>query len=219
MVEADGQDTCQSREEGGKQNGHEYIGGLDGSQLGAVHHDADGNQGESRGVQHQKHDHRIAGGIFLRIQFLQSLHGFQAEWSGGIVQAEHVGGEIHENASRHWVSFGDVGEEPAEDGTEQPGEPLDDAALFANLHDAEPKRQHASQSQRNLEGGLRRTEGRLDDVGEYLGVAQKDEAKGSHGKGDEEKGNPDVVEYHKRFLKNECVFKNERPKVCRQKYE
>ena len=69
---------------------------------------------------------------------MQTLHGFQAKGSGGIVQAEHVRGQVHEDTSRHGMSFGNVRKKFAEDGAKQAGDEVDESASLADFHDAEP---------------------------------------------------------------------------------
>ena len=165
--------------------------------LGTVDHDAHGDDGEARGVEHKEHDHGVAGAVLLVVERLQALHGFQAEGRGGVVEAEHVGADVHENVADDGMPLGDAGEEAAEHGTEHAGHGVDYAALFANLHDAEPKRQHAREAERNLEGRARGVERGVDDGGEDLDVAEENEFDHGHEEGHEEEGYPDVIEYHR----------------------
>ena len=72
------------------------------------------------GIQYKEHDHRIACRVFPWIQFLQTLHGFQSKWSRGVVQPQHVGGKIHEDAAGDRMSFGDIREELAEERAQYP---------------------------------------------------------------------------------------------------
>ena len=118
LVNADRNDAGQCREECRKQNRDEHIGGLGGSELGAVDHDADRYQCEPRRVEHQKHDHRVACRVFFRIQFLQAFHRFQSERRGRIVEPQHVCRKIHEDASGHGMAFGNIRKKFAEQRTQ-----------------------------------------------------------------------------------------------------
>ena len=90
----------------------------------------------------------------MGIEFLQLLHGFQSQRGGGIVQSQHVGGDVHEDTACNRMPFGHIRKEFAEDGTEQTGQHIHHAPLLANLHDAQPKREHARETERNLKSGL-----------------------------------------------------------------
>ena len=61
-----------SAEERRKQERKEDVAWIGGAHLRAVGHDADGNEREATGVQHQEHNLRIArdGLVFVRIDFL-----------------------------------------------------------------------------------------------------------------------------------------------------
>ena len=147
LIEAGDDDAGEGREEGRQQDRDKDIRRLGGSHLGAVHHDGDRNQRQARGVQHEEHDHRVRGRIFLRVQFLQLFHRLQAERCCRIVEAQHVGSDIHEDGTRHGVSLGDIREQLHEDRTQHACQHIHDTALLANLHDTEPERQHACQSE------------------------------------------------------------------------
>ena len=120
--------------------------------LRAIDHDADGDERQATGVEHEKHNHGVRCRIFLRVQLLQSLHGFQSERCGGIVEPEHIGRDIHEDVAHYGVAFRDFGEQAFEDGAQQACQNIHNAAAFANLHHAHPEGEHARQSEGNLEG-------------------------------------------------------------------
>ena len=84
--------------------------------LSTIDHDGDGDQRQSAGVEHQKHDHRIRSALLVRIQFLQSFHSFESERRGSVVQSQHVGRKIHKDVAHHRVPFWDFGKKAFERG-------------------------------------------------------------------------------------------------------
>ena len=193
LVEACDDDTRQCREEGGQQDGDEDIRRLCCSELGAIYHYRNRYQRQSAGVQHQEHDHRVRGRILLRVQLLQLFHRLQAQRRCGIVQAQHVGSDVHEDGARHRVTLGDIREQFHEDGAQQSCQHVDDTALLADLHDTEPERQHTRQAQRYLKGRLRRRERRIHHSREHLEVSQKHQFHQRNHECDDEKCNPNVI--------------------------
>lgn len=111
-----------------------------------VNHNADGDNDEAGGVDDQKHDHRVGGRIFLWIQFLQFFHGFQSQGGGGIVESEHIGRHVHEDGSQGGMSFRYVGKQAAEHRAQEAGQGVDESAVLADFHDAQPESQYARQS-------------------------------------------------------------------------
>src|SRR5690554_3284254 len=75
LHQGDGEHAGQGGEEGGQEDGQEDVGGIGGSKLGTVHHNGDGDDGESRGVEHQKHDLGIGGRLLMGIYGLHFFHG------------------------------------------------------------------------------------------------------------------------------------------------
>ena len=61
--------------------------------------DRGGDQRDARRIEHQEHDHRVAGSVLLRVDLLQLAHGLEAERGCGIVEAEHVGAGVHDDAA------------------------------------------------------------------------------------------------------------------------
>ena len=146
LVERRDDNTGQRREERGQEDGDEYVGRLGRSHLCAIDHDADRNEREARRVEHEEHNHGVGGRVLLGVQLLHLLHGLQSERSSGIVEAEHVGGYVHEDAARDGMALGYVGKQTGEDGRQQAGQHIDHSALLADSHHAEPQRQYASES-------------------------------------------------------------------------
>ena len=178
----------------------EHVGGLCGPHLCPIDKYAHGDDGEARRIEHQKHDHRVGGGILLRIEFLHLLHGFQSHWGGGIVETEHIGGDIHEDGASDGMALGNIGKEPAEHRTEQLGESGHHTTLFTYFHDAHPQGEHTRESDGDFEGCLRRLEGGIHHSGEHFNIAHEDEPYHGDEERDEEKTYPDIVEYHTRFI-------------------
>ena len=87
LFDTDRQYGYQGGREGREHKGQEDIGRVCRPHLCPVGHDGDRDQRQSRSVDAKEHDHRITGGILLRVQFLQLFHGFQSHRRGGIVQA------------------------------------------------------------------------------------------------------------------------------------
>ena len=158
LIETGDDDSGQRREKCGQQDGHEDVGGVGGSHLCPIGQNAHGDNGQSAGVEHQEHDHGVGGGVFLRVQFLQLLHGLQSQRCGGIVQSQHVGGNVHEDAARGGMTFRNIGKQLGEDRAQQAGQHVHHSAFLANLHDAEPECEHTGQSDRYFKSCFRRRE-------------------------------------------------------------
>lgn len=137
-----------------QQDGDEDVGGSLCAIGGTEGENRRGDDGQSRGVEHQKHNHRVGGRVFLGIQFLHLRHGPQSGGRGGIVEAEHVGGDVHEDGSDDGMILGDVGEESGEHRTECPRQYIDHSGALTDFHDSQPEREHARQTQRHLESAL-----------------------------------------------------------------
>ena len=65
---------------------------------------------------------------------LQLLHGLQSQWRCSVVESEHVGRNVHEDASCGGMPLGDIREQLREYGRKHTGKEIDDASLLANLH-------------------------------------------------------------------------------------
>lgn len=89
-------------------------------------------------IEHEKHDHRVGGRVFPRVQFLHLLHGFQSCGGSSIVKAQHIGRDVHENGSHDRMVLRNVREEFGEDWTENARQYIDRSGSLAYLHDAKP---------------------------------------------------------------------------------
>ena len=136
---------------------------------------------------------------------MQFLHRFQAQWCGGIVQTQGIGGEIHQDRAQSGMVFGDFGKEFVEKWPHQTGNDGNHAAFFTDFHDAQGKRHHANQPQRNggTCGGA--VEHGFDDFFKNLGVTAQQLDAGHH-KSDEEKRYPNVTQSH-----GDCPCVNKMP--------
>lgn len=65
LCNADGNDTDNGRDGSRYQCGDKDVRGLGGTHLRAIHHDADGDKYQSRGVEDKEHYHRIGGSILF----------------------------------------------------------------------------------------------------------------------------------------------------------
>jgi hypothetical protein len=123
------------------------------------------DQRDARGVEHQEHDHRVAGHVLVRVDLLQLAHRLQAQRRGGVVQPQHVGAEVHHDAAAGRVAARNVGEQAPEQRVHGAREELDHAGLLAHLHDAQPQAHHADQAERDVEAGL----GGVEQARQHLG--------------------------------------------------
>ena len=128
----DGGDHCCQQE------WNKYVCGVSGTSFGPVGHDGNGDDGQSRRVEHEEHNHRIGCRVFFRIQFLQLLHGFQAARGGCVVESEHVGRDVHEDAAERRMVLWNFGKELGQDRTKPLRELGDKAAVLADFQDAHP---------------------------------------------------------------------------------
>ena len=106
---------------------------------GAQGYDGCWNYGEAGDVEGEEHAHGMGSGVFFAVEGLQLLHGLDAEGGGGVIEAEHVCGEIEENGAGGGVIFGYAGEDNAEEGRDEPGEGRDETGGFGEFHEAEPE--------------------------------------------------------------------------------
>ena len=68
LCNADGNEHRTMVEMAGRyQCGDKDVRGLGGTHLRAIHHDADGDKYQSRGVEDKEHYHRIGGSILFRV--------------------------------------------------------------------------------------------------------------------------------------------------------
>lgn len=101
----------------------------------------------------------------MRIELLQVVHGFEAERSGAVAEAEHVRREVHDHGAEGGVTGGDLWEEAAHEGVEQMGNGSEETGLFHQAHGAEPEHHHAGQRKGDAhDGRFRHIEGGGDDA-------------------------------------------------------
>ena len=177
---------------GGEDGGEDDFVGVLHSGGGEVVDGGHGDQGEGGGVESEERDHGVAGGLLVRIELLEVVHGFEAERGGAVAEAEHVGGEVHDHGAEGGVTGGDLGEEAAHEGVEEMGDGGEEAGLFHQAHGAEPEHHHAREGQCDAhDGGFGHIEGGGDDsvfTGEVAEEAGDEDAA-------EDDSGPDVVQH------------------------
>lgn len=150
---------------GGEDGGENDLVGVLHTGGGEVIDRGHGDQGKGGGVECQEGDHGVAGGLLVRIELLQVVHGFEAERGGAVAEAEHVRSEVHDHGAEGGVPGGDLGEEAAHERVEEMGDGSEETGLFHEAHGAEPKHHHAGQRQRDAhDSGLGHVEGSGDDA-------------------------------------------------------
>ena len=80
----------------------------------------------------------------VRVERLEFAHGFESHRSGCIVEAEHVGGEVHEHGAVDGVVVWYLGEDSSEERCDAPREGVDYSALLADVEDSHPEGEYAS---------------------------------------------------------------------------
>ena len=110
----------------------------------AVSHDGGRNDGESAGAENNKHDHGVGCLGFVCVECLEFAHDFESHRGGGIVKAEHVGGEVHEHGAVDGVVVGYLGEDSSEERCDAAREGVDYSALLADVEDSHPEGEYAS---------------------------------------------------------------------------
>ena len=163
--------------------------------LGAIDEDGGRDQGHPGGVDDQEQDLIVARGVLLGVERLQLLHGLEAERGRGVVEPEHVGGEVHHHRAVRRVTLGHAGEESHQQRLERAAEQVDRAAALAELHDAEPEAHDSGQAERDLEGGLGEIEGGPDHLGPHASGAEGERPDRSDGEGDQEEAAPDAIQH------------------------
>ncbi|CDE86187.1 unknown [Prevotella sp. CAG:891] len=89
-----------------------------------------------------------------------------------------------------------IGKQLTEHGAEQTGQGVDKASALADFHNAEPKRQHAGETEGYFEGGFGGVEGGIHNGGKHFQIAKAHELDGGDDKGYEEEGYPNIIQYH-----------------------
>ena len=196
LIERGDNDTGQRREERGQKDGYKDVGGLSRTQLCTIDEDGDRDERQATGVEHQEHNHGIGGRVFLLVQLLHLLHGLQAEGRGGIVETQHIGGDIHEDTAGDGVPLGYLGEQFDKHRRQQTRQHVDHAAALTNLHDAKPEGEHAREAEGDFKRGLRRRERRVHHRRKHLIVAHEHHLHQGNDEGNEEKSYPNIIQYH-----------------------
>ena len=139
LVETGNDHACERSDGRCDEDGYEDIGGLGCPCHGTVSHHADRDNGQSAGIEHEEHDHGVGGGVFLLVEFLHTLHGFESKGSGCVVETQHVGAEVHEDVAENGVPCGNLREESHHEGREPSRQSIHQSAFLAYLHDAHPQ--------------------------------------------------------------------------------
>ena len=122
----------QGADKGGDQQRDEDIRGIGGPHLRTVDKDGDRDQGDRRGVDHQEEDLIVAGGLRIRIQALQLLHRLQTQRRRRVVEAQHVGGHVHDDRTgRRDDPAGMPGNSRRKQRTKCPRQQVDGASLLS----------------------------------------------------------------------------------------
>ena len=202
LPDSDGDQPGAEGNEGAEQGWQKDIGRIEADQplferdALANGDDRGGDQRDARRVEHQEHDHRVARRILLRIDFLQLAHGFEAERRCRVVEAEHVGAGIHDDAAAGRMAGRNVGKNAAEEGGDEAAEEFDEPTPFADFHDAQPQAHDADQAKRDVEAGL----GRIEQAGQHtrknIEIALQ-QLRHRGNKADEDEGDPDFIEHRR----------------------
>ncbi len=113
----------------------------------------------------------VGGPARLRVVFLERFHRLEAQWGGGVVQAQHIGGQVHGDPGaggrvppqrRH-----QAGQHRAHAG----GHAVGQTALFGQPEQAAPQGQHADQSQAHFHRQVGRFPERRHHTGRRLQIA------------------------------------------------
>ena len=127
----------------------------------------------------------------MGVQLLQLPHSGKAQGSGGIAQAQQIGGKIHADGLHGGAALRHRGEQPPGEGMQQPGQRFRKAAAAGNLHQAAPQAQHTGEGNDQAYGfpaaGKRRGGKGFHPAGEGRGDDRKNEQGGKdtiqHGQG------------------------------------
>ncbi len=124
------------------------------SLLGAIHEDRHRQQGQRRGVEHQKQNLRVTGSVFAGIELLQRTHGFEADRRGCVIQPQGIGSKVEGNQTQRRMARRDFRHQAQKQWPEHLGQPVDDACLFRNTQKAQPQGQRTEQQHHHLDRQL-----------------------------------------------------------------
>lgn len=173
LHESDRNQTHQAGDKRGDENRDKNVGGIGGALLSAVKENSHGKQRHRRGVDDQKKNLRIAGGVFLWIEGLKFLHGFEAHGGGGVVQSQHIGGDVHEHGAKSGMALRNGRENLLKQRLQKPGGGCQESAFLPHSHEAKPERHNADQAQGNFEGQFRHFKNCMDHLHENIGLSPK----------------------------------------------
>jgi hypothetical protein len=158
----------------------------------------DRQQGEGRRIQHQEQDLRIAGRVGARVERLQLAHRAQADGRGGVVQAQHVRGEIQRDEADRRMAARHLGHEAREQRPQRPGEQVHEARALGDAQEAQPQGERAEEEDHHFDREARHVEQRRHHRREHAGIAQPQPAHGRRDGGNEEETEPEAVEHRGR---------------------
>ncbi len=174
--------------------GNEHIGWTFSPENGALGDDTQRDNLQTRRVQDQKHDLGVGGRVGIGVEGLQALHRFQAEGRGGIIQADHVGGKIHDHLAVGGVVAGYLRKKLIEKRANDAGQHVDGSGFFTHIEDTQKERHNARQRQGDVHHGyLGHVEHPLYHEFESQGIAQEDELDQRDNEGNDKEENKNVV--------------------------
>ena len=165
--------------------------------MGAVCHDGSRDDGQSAGTKYNEHDHGVGSLGFVSIERLEFAHGFESHRGSGIVEPEHVGGEIHKHGAIYRVVVWYLGEDAAEERCNAMREGVDDATLLSDIENTHPEGEHTSKSDGDFKTILGRGEGGVEDLGEDVGLPESKKLYTAHDDCEQNKSYPNIVEQHR----------------------
>ena len=169
-----------SADDGGRIAG--FVGGENGD-------GGDGDELDGSGVERKESAHGIRGGTGMRIQRFEIFHRAQPERSGGVAEAEHVGGNVHEHGAHGGMLGRHVRKKPPHDGTQCTREDGNEAGAFGQAHGAEPQGHDADERQ----GGFHH--GEVGHLKAFVGDKFEVIIESADNNGEQNKPEPDVIEH------------------------
>ena len=159
----------------------------------AVCHDGSRDDGQSAGTKYDEHDHGVGSLGFVCVERLKFAHGFEPHRGSGIVEPEHVGGEIHEHSAIDRVVVGYLGEDAAEERCDPTRERVDYATLLSDIENSHPEGEHTSKSDGDFKTILGRGEGGVENLGEDFTLPKKEKLHAAHDDCEKNKSYPNVI--------------------------
>ena len=163
----------------------------------AVCHNGGRDDGQSAGTKYNEHNHGVGSLGFICVECLEFAHGFEPHWGSGIVEPEHVGGEIHEHGAIDRVVVGYLGEDAAKERCNATREGVGYATLLSDIENTHPEGEHTSKSDGDFKTILGRGEGGVENLGEDFTLPKKEKLHAAHDDCEKNKSYPNIVEQHK----------------------